>query len=110
MVEVEYDMTEDVKFDVFINDQGDDEIGPEDSEFAGSFMTLAHAHGHQSKRTTTSLRLAITDLLKDLHALDDESIAVTLAPRYGNKPVTIKGIKIKLVPLVEYVWCETFNF
>ncbi|KAG5038395.1 hypothetical protein JHK86_019235 [Glycine max] len=103
VMEVEYDMTEDVKFDVFINDQGDDEIGPEDSEFAGSFMTLAHSHGHQSKRTTTSLRLAITDLLKDLHALDDESIAVTLAPRYGNKPVTIKGIKIKLVPLVEYV-------
>ncbi|KAH1085076.1 hypothetical protein GYH30_017215 [Glycine max] len=110
VVEVEYDMTEDVKFDVFINDQGDDEIGPEDSEFAGSFMILAHSHGHQSKRTTNSFRMAIMDLLKDLRAQDDQSIVVTLAPRYGNKPVTIKVIKIKLVPLVEYVWCETFNF
>ena len=43
IIDVEYDSTDSVRFDVFINDQGDNEIGPQDLEFAGSFVTLPHS-------------------------------------------------------------------
>ncbi|XP_014632998.1 polyphenol oxidase latent form, chloroplastic-like [Glycine max] len=43
VIDVEYDSTDGVRFDVFINDQGDNEIRPLDSEFAGSFVTLPHS-------------------------------------------------------------------
>lgn len=49
LIDVEYDRSEDVRFDVYINDQGDDDIGSEHSEFTGSFVTLPHSsHVHQN--------------------------------------------------------------
>ncbi|RDX69469.1 hypothetical protein CR513_51411, partial [Mucuna pruriens] len=102
VIDIEYDKTKGIKFDVFINDQGDDQIQPTDSEFGGSFVNLPHSHLHRDenyKRTNTSFRLGITDLLEEFKVKDDDSIAVTLVPRYGEKPVIIKGIKIKLVSL-----------
>ncbi|RDX80749.1 hypothetical protein CR513_38670, partial [Mucuna pruriens] len=97
VIDIDYDRSEGVKFDVFINDQDDDQIGPDNSEFAGSFMTLPHSHVHGNKMINTSFRLAITDLLKDLEVKDDDDIVVTLVPKYGKKPVTVKDIKIKLL-------------
>ncbi|RDX72446.1 hypothetical protein CR513_48071, partial [Mucuna pruriens] len=98
VIDLDYDLTKGTKFDVFINDQGDDQIGPGDSEFAGSFVHLPHSHLHvDKKRSSTSFTLGITDLLKECEAKADESITVTLVPKYGEKPVIIKGIKIKVV-------------
>ncbi|RDX66827.1 hypothetical protein CR513_54366, partial [Mucuna pruriens] len=97
VIDIDYDKTKGIRFDVLINDQGDDQIRPVHSEFAGSFVSLAHSHlhGDGSTRTSTSFSLGITNLLEDIEVKDDDSIVVTLVPRYGEKYVTIKGIKIK---------------
>ncbi|KAG5023313.1 hypothetical protein AAZX31_07G178200 [Glycine max] len=99
VIDVEYDSTDGVRFDVFINDQGDNEIGPQDSEFAGSFVTLPHSpHVNHNNITRASFKLPLTYQLKDLGVTkDDDSISVTLAPIYGDKPVTIKDVRIKRV-------------
>ncbi|KAH7839089.1 hypothetical protein Vadar_034748 [Vaccinium darrowii] len=87
-----------VKFDVFINDEDETVIRPGNSEFAGSFVNLPHKHGGKNKttsRTTSRLRLGITELLEDLGAEDDDGIVVTLVPRSGAGKVTIGGAKVE---------------
>lgn len=90
-IELERDAA--VKFDVYVNDEDDSPSGPENSEFAGSFVNVPHAHKH-GKKMKTCLRLGITDLLEDLGAEDDDSVVVTLVPKCGNGLVKIGGIKI----------------
>jgi polyphenol oxidase len=74
-------------------------IGAENTEFAGTFVNVLHEHDHgknmKNKNIVTCLRLGLTDLLEDLKADDDDSILVTLIPRYGDG-VKISGIKIEL--------------
>lgn len=75
-----------VKFDVFINDEDETVIRPGNSEFAGSFVNLPHKHGGKNKstsRTTSRLRLGITELLEDLGAEDDDGIVVTWSLEVG---------------------------
>ncbi|KAI8001497.1 hypothetical protein LOK49_LG09G01869 [Camellia lanceoleosa] len=91
-IEVERDVF--VKFDVFINDEDEAVSGPEKTEFAGSFVNVPRKHKHE-KKIRTGLRLGITELLEDLGAEDDESVLVTLVPRYGSDAVTIGGVKIE---------------
>ncbi|GAU42128.1 hypothetical protein TSUD_351020 [Trifolium subterraneum] len=86
---IEFDDNIEVKFDVFVNDDDDKVIGPENTEFAGTFVSLLHAHNHgnnkkKKKKIVTCLTLGLTDLLEDLKADDDDSIVVTLIPRYGD--------------------------
>jgi polyphenol oxidase len=85
-----------VKFDVYINDEEESPSGPDKTEFAGSFVNVPHLHTH-SKQKKTCLKLGITDLLDDLGVDDDDSVVVTLVPRYGNGVATIGGIKITLL-------------
>ncbi|KAF5944447.1 hypothetical protein HYC85_018524 [Camellia sinensis] len=87
-IEVERDVS--VKFDVFINDEDEAASGPEKTEFAGSFVNVPRKHKHD-KKIRTGLRLGITELLEDLEAEDDESVLVTLVPRYGSDAVTRGG-------------------
>ncbi|KAI3852859.1 hypothetical protein MKW92_049201 [Papaver armeniacum] len=85
-----------VKFDVFINDE--DEVGPESSEFAGSFTNVPHKHGKNGKKIKTRLKLGITDILEDMDAEDDDSVLVTIIPRdsgRGKQMVTIESIEIE---------------
>lgn len=89
-----FDKNVPVKFDVYINDEDDLPSGPDKSEFAGSFVNVPHKHGH-GKKTKTSLKLGLTDLLEELDADDDETVIVTLIPRFGKGHVKIGGIKIK---------------
>ncbi|KAF8413911.1 hypothetical protein HHK36_001907 [Tetracentron sinense] len=89
-IELEKDVY--VKFDVFINDVDETVISPDNTEFAGSFVNLPHKHGKREMKAKTNLRLALTELLEDLEAEDDESVVVTLVPRQGK--ATIGGIKI----------------
>ncbi|KAM7525118.1 hypothetical protein LguiA_015020 [Lonicera macranthoides] len=84
-----------VKFDVFINDEDESLSAPDKTEFAGSFVNVAHQHKH-AKKNKTNLRLGISELLEDLGAEDDEHVLVTLVPKIGSGPVTIGGIKIEL--------------
>ncbi|PNX87454.1 polyphenol oxidase, partial [Trifolium pratense] len=86
---IEYDNKTEVKFDVIVNDEDDKEIGGENTEFAGSYVSVLHVHDHgknkkkKNNNIVTCLRLGLTDLLEDLKADDDDSIVVTLIPRYG---------------------------
>uniref|UniRef100_A0A5B7BQI1 Putative polyphenoloxidase n=1 Tax=Davidia involucrata TaxID=16924 RepID=A0A5B7BQI1_DAVIN len=92
---IEFDKKNFVKFDVYINDERDAPTGPENSEFAGSFINLAHKHSKHGTKISSCLRLGITDLLEDLGAEDDDSVLVTLVPASKSDVVTIGGIKIE---------------
>ncbi|KAH1103156.1 hypothetical protein AAZX31_13G225400 [Glycine max] len=94
---IEFERNTPVKFDVFINDEDDKQIRPDNTEFAGSFVSVPHSHKHKNKDIITCLRLGLTDLLEELEAEDDDSVRVTLVPRYGKGRVKIRGIKIKLL-------------
>nr|ACM43505.1 polyphenoloxidase [Camellia nitidissima] len=91
-IEVDRDVF--VKFDVFINDEHEVVIGPNDTEFAGSFVNVPHKHKH-GKKIKTILRLGITELLEELGAEDDDGVLVTLVPKNGAGAVTIGGVKIE---------------
>ncbi|KAK6932519.1 Polyphenol oxidase, C-terminal [Dillenia turbinata] len=92
--DIELDRTNFVKFDVYINDEDEPLIRPDKTEFAGSFVNVAHKHGH-GKKMKTKLRLGISDLLEDLGAEDDDGVMVSLVPKYGAGKVTIGGLKIE---------------
>lgn len=94
---IEFERNIAVKFDVFINDEDDKLIGPENTEFAGSFVSVPHSHKNKNKKMVTYFRVGLTDLLEELDAEDDDSVVVTLVPKYGKGQVKIRGIKIELV-------------
>ncbi|MBA0662920.1 hypothetical protein Goklo_006983 [Gossypium klotzschianum] len=54
---IQLDKDAPVKFDVCINDDDDEDdgkpVGPEDSEFVGSFTNLPHGHGQPGAKLTT---------------------------------------------------------
>ncbi|KAM7503844.1 hypothetical protein LguiB_002748 [Lonicera macranthoides] len=92
---IKYDREKYVKFDVFVNDEDDEESAAADkTEFAGSFVSLPHNHKH-GKKGRTNLKLGLTELLEELEAEDDENVLVTLVPKSGTDDATISGIKIE---------------
>ncbi|OIV91759.1 hypothetical protein TanjilG_26612 [Lupinus angustifolius] len=94
---IEYDGNIGVKFDVFINDRDHKLIKPDNTEFAGSFVSVPHSHKHKKNIINTRLRLGLSDLLKALKVENDDSVMVTLVPRYVKAKVKIRGIKIEIV-------------
>ncbi|CAJ2648689.1 unnamed protein product [Trifolium pratense] len=93
---IEFDKNLAIKFDVFINDEDDTVIRPVNTEFAGSFVNVAHSSHKHKKKTNSCLRVGLTDLLEDLGVEDDDSVVVTLVPRYVKGVVKIGNIKIEL--------------
>ncbi|KAK2393503.1 polyphenol oxidase A1, chloroplastic [Trifolium repens] len=93
---IEFDKNVGIKFDVFINDEDDKVIRPVNTEFAGSFVNVPHSSHKHKKKTNSCLRIGLTDLLEDLGVEDDDSVVVTLVPRYGKGLVKITNIKIEL--------------
>ncbi|KAJ6885808.1 polyphenol oxidase [Populus alba x Populus x berolinensis] len=92
---IDFERGEFVKFDVYVNDDGDPSPrGPNKAEFAGSFVNVPHTS--RTKGNKASLTLAINELLNNLEAEDDDSVVVTLVPRSGKGPV-IGGVKIEYV-------------
>nr|AWO14304.1 polyphenol oxidase [Eleocharis dulcis] len=92
---IKLEHTKFIKFDVYINATEDDDITPNASEFAGSFVHLPHKHnkGNKAPQHETVLKLAISDLLEDIKAEDDPTILVTLVPR-SKATASIGSIKI----------------
>ncbi|KAG6778708.1 hypothetical protein POTOM_015052 [Populus tomentosa] len=90
---VDFERGEFVKFDVYVNDEGDQPLrGPDKAEFAGSFVNVPHRSRTERK---VRLTLAINELLDNLEAEGDGSLVVTLVPRSGKNPVNIGGVKIE---------------
>ncbi|KAL3508864.1 hypothetical protein ACH5RR_028265 [Cinchona calisaya] len=87
---IEYNVSEFVKFDVYINEDNPEESGPERTELLGSFINVPRGH---SMISTTSKSFALTEVLEELGADNYETILVTLVPK--SSTVTIKGLKIK---------------
>lgn len=95
-----------IKFDVYVNDDYNHtpsektQIKP---QFAGSFTSLTHrgdASGKAMKGMSggkpkkTALNLAISKLLEDIGASDDDAIQVTIVPKIGTESIVITNIKI----------------
>ncbi|XWS15711.1 hypothetical protein CRYUN_Cryun34aG0025400 [Craigia yunnanensis] len=94
--QIELDGNSFTKFNVYLNDEDDSTIGPDNTEFAGSFVNVPHKQ-KGGKKMKTCLRLGLTDLLEDLEAEDDDSVTVTLVPKVGKGDVKIGGIKIEFL-------------
>ncbi|CAI0468557.1 unnamed protein product [Linum tenue] len=94
---IEFDRGNVVKFDVALNDEDDTGVpaGPQDTEFAGTFVNVPHREKQGAPSFKAVLRLGITDLLEDLGADDDDTVVVTLVPKVGE--VKIGGLKIDYI-------------
>ncbi|KAI7737742.1 hypothetical protein M8C21_020755 [Ambrosia artemisiifolia] len=91
---ITYDSEKYVKFDVYVNDEDDDEeTAPDSTEFAGSFAQLPHKHKGKTS-SKTNFRAGLTELLEELEADDDDNVLVTVVPRSGSEDITIDAIKI----------------
>ncbi|KAL6616202.1 hypothetical protein ACP70R_038472 [Stipagrostis hirtigluma subsp. patula] len=92
---IEFDGTEVVKFDVYINAPEYHKVGRGGRELAGSYMSLKHVghRRHGKEGINTSFRLALNELIEDLGADGDETVTVTLVPRLGK--VRIGGLRIE---------------
>lgn len=94
---VEFEKTLSVSFAVYVNDEDQTEtIRPDNSEFAGSFTSVPSGKKDSHEKTKTDVLFAITELLEDLDAEDDDTVVVTLVPRNEVGKVKIDGIKIEL--------------
>lgn len=94
---VEFEKTLSVSFAVYVNDEDQTEtIRPDNSEFAGSFTSVPSGKKDSHEKTKTDVLFAITELLEDLDAEDDDTVVVTLVPRNEFGKVKIDGIKIEL--------------
>ncbi|MBA0694907.1 hypothetical protein Goari_005169 [Gossypium aridum] len=98
---IQLDKDAPVKFDVCINDDDDEDdgkpVGPEDSEFVGSFTNLPHGHGQPGAKLTTTLTFSISDLLEELGIEGEDNIVVTLVPQEGEGLVSIGNVKIDYI-------------
>ena len=92
---IDYDRSVPTKFDVYINDEDEDEPSRVDkAEFAGTFATVPQSK-HPGAETKTNLNLGISSLLEDLGAEGDDTVVVTLVPKSGIGKIKIDGIKIE---------------
>ncbi|KAL2905422.1 Polyphenol oxidase chloroplastic [Bienertia sinuspersici] len=101
-----------IKFDVFVNDDHDhqpDEKTEVKPQYAGSFTSLTHKSSGgpvakivdgvmgSIKPRKNALWLALSNLLEDIGASDDEAIQVTVVPRSGTESVVITNVSIQFV-------------
>ncbi|KAH6837482.1 hypothetical protein C2S53_020283 [Perilla frutescens var. hirtella] len=89
---IQVDTTKLLKFDVFVNDEDDDNKAIDKASYAGTYAQLPHKSSETT--VTTSIRLKLTDLYEDMDVEDDDTVLVTLVPRHEGPGVTIGGIKI----------------
>ncbi|VAI53374.1 unnamed protein product [Triticum turgidum subsp. durum] len=101
VVDVTIDPCEYAKFDVLVNVPKGQEarVGPQDTEFAGSFENLPHGGGDGGGRGMGKLKLtyrfALRELIEDLGCGQDRRLDVTLVPRAGDM-VVVDGVRVEL--------------
>ncbi|CAN0852908.1 Polyphenol oxidase, chloroplastic [Linum grandiflorum] len=86
-----------VKFDVYLNDEDDvAPAGPGSMKCAGCYVNVPHGRRKgEDAKSRTNVRFGITDMLDDLDADGDDSVTVSLVPRYGV--ASVEGIKIEFL-------------
>ncbi|CAN0852912.1 Polyphenol oxidase, chloroplastic [Linum grandiflorum] len=86
-----------VKFDVYMNDEDDvTPLGPGSAKCAGCYVNVPHGtRGGGDGKVKTNVRFGITDMLDDLDADGDDSVIVSLVPRFGV--ATVDGVKIEFL-------------
>ncbi|XP_019181149.1 PREDICTED: catechol oxidase B, chloroplastic-like [Ipomoea nil] len=91
-----YDDTKFIRFDVFLNEDEDvNTVELDRTEYAGSFGNLPHVHeGGSATPKTTTFNLAISELIKDLDLEGDDKVLVTLVPKVGGSFVTVNNAYI----------------
>ncbi|KAM3296830.1 hypothetical protein ACQJBY_038930 [Aegilops geniculata] len=101
VVDVTIDPCEYAKFDVLVNVPKGQEarVGPQDSEFAGTFENLPHGGGDGGGRGMGRLKLtyrfALRELVEDLGCGQDRRLDVTLVPRAGEM-VVVDDVRVEL--------------
>ncbi|XP_077229073.1 polyphenol oxidase, chloroplastic-like [Tasmannia lanceolata] len=97
VVNLELSRDEFVKFDVYINAEGEKFGGPASSNFIGSSVHLPHSNVMKNMKVNTLLRLPLNEALEDLGAEGDDDVEVIIVPKAGKgEKITIKGIKIEI--------------
>nr|GMD80842.1 polyphenol oxidase E, chloroplastic-like [Ipomoea batatas] len=100
-LELEYDDTQFIRFDVFVNEDYDvNTVELDRVEYAGSFSNLAHVHKPHittSSTTKTTFSLAISELLQDSGLQDDDKILVCLVPRAGGCYLNVNKASTQIV-------------
>nr|AKN08990.1 polyphenol oxidase [Luffa aegyptiaca] len=97
---IEVDAGKSSKFDVYINDEDDREIGPDNTEFAGSFVNLPHkVSGKNTTTLKTSLSWGSTNCLKIWRWMMMKASWSLWCPSLGfdQSPIIIGNIKIELL-------------
>nr|ADY18412.1 chloroplast polyphenol oxidase precursor [Solanum melongena]QLG20184.1 chloroplast polyphenol oxidase precursor [Solanum melongena] len=96
---VQYDDSQCVRFDVFLNvDKTVNADELDKPEFAGSYTSLPHVHGDNNTHVTSvTFKLVITELLEDIGLEDEDTIAVTLVPKEGGEGISIENAEIVLM-------------
>ncbi|XP_020150179.1 polyphenol oxidase I, chloroplastic [Aegilops tauschii subsp. strangulata] len=101
VVDVTIDPCEYAKFDVLVNVPKGQEarVGPQDTEFAGTFENLPHGGGDGGGRgmgrLTLTYRFALRELVEDLGCGQDRRLDVTLVPRAGGM-VVVDDVRVEL--------------
>ncbi|CAO2830219.1 unnamed protein product [Amaranthus hypochondriacus] len=93
------------KFDVYVNDDGKYDLKGKTEikdEYAGSFTSLGHKDGgngmmRNGMGKNIELKLALTNLLDDIGAAEDEAIQVSIVPRIGTETIVITGVDIQFI-------------
>ncbi|KAL0320498.1 UNVERIFIED_CONTAM: Polyphenol oxidase, chloroplastic [Sesamum radiatum] len=96
--DIEVDIGEFVKFNVFVDEEEDDFDDLNKAEYLGTFSHVPHKHDTPMKIKAQE-RLELNALLEDLDVEGDEEILITLVPIAGD--ITIGGIKITYAPSSE---------
>ncbi|XBH88500.1 hypothetical protein VPH35_075776 [Triticum aestivum] len=98
VVDVTIDPCKYVKFDVLVNvPKGQEKkVGPQNSEFAGSFTQVPHGGGLEMKTRMVSYQFALRELLEDLKCGKDNQLDITLVLVEGDK-VLIDDARIEVL-------------
>ena len=92
---IEFGSDKFVKFDVHVDDDEERLSNPDETEFVGSFVNVPHGHGHN---ITTTFKVAISKVLENLEAAEDDDVLVTLVPHVGKGDIILGNVKIQFIP------------
>ncbi|GFP87036.1 polyphenol oxidase a1 chloroplastic [Phtheirospermum japonicum] len=92
---IAYDSSQQVKFDVYVNEDDVELCTLANTEMLGSFVSVPHGRHDSGMMTEArcSQRFGLSGVLLELGAEEDDLLLVTLVPRRGS--ITVGGVKIE---------------